>query len=54
MEFGEELMRQFGRGCFYHIEAVVKNAELLELVQRCIRNHRGSINSERISMCDYS
>ena len=46
-------------GCYYHIEAVVKNGEMLAqkygadkevkiaLVQACVRNHRGSILLEK-------
>ena len=80
---------KFGMGCYYHIESVAKNAELLaekygadkevviiaswlhdiasitdysmyeehhvygdekmELVQKCVFNHRGSVNLEKLS-----
>ena len=64
---------KFGMGCYYHIVAVVKNAEILAeeygaemaysilkeygyedkkilLVQKCIKNHRGSISLEKNSI----
>lgn len=55
----EKPTNKFGMGCYYHIKAVVKNDELLAerygeekicLVQKCIRNHRGSIPLERYSV----